>query len=77
MTPRNDLRPLLQVTEKIKRKLQETPDLNHIRSCTIPEQATIEVDTLVADRADALFVAPEPRGRPPASIGPDRGSPWH
>jgi multidrug efflux pump subunit AcrB len=34
---------LLQVTEKIEKKLQETPYLDHVRSYTIPGQATIRV----------------------------------
>jgi multidrug efflux pump len=34
---------LLQVTEKIEKKLQETPYLDHVRSYTRPGQATIEV----------------------------------
>ena len=34
---------LLQVTERIEKKLQETPDLDHIRSYTIPGRATIDV----------------------------------
>jgi multidrug efflux pump len=34
---------LYQVTEKIEKKLQETPYLDHIRSYTMPGRATIEV----------------------------------
>jgi multidrug efflux pump subunit AcrB len=34
---------LHQVTEKIEKKLQETPYLDHIRSYTTPGRATIEV----------------------------------
>ena len=34
---------LLQVTEKIEKKLQETPYLDHVRSYTIPGQSTIRV----------------------------------
>lgn len=34
---------LLQVTEKIEKKVQETPYLDHVRSYTLPGQATIRV----------------------------------
>ena len=65
---------LQQVTERLERTLQETPNLDNLRSYTVPGQTTIFAD-LKGSTPPAVVATPPPIIASPASIRPGELSP--